>query len=105
MPHNHTQQVEEIVERLSKKYGKDYEVESEPENYIHKGLNNAEFLSHFRSDLREALTTLIQDTEKAEWKRCVDVLDFDHSKCSIKETCIGYQNAQSDLMNNPPSKE
>lgn len=37
-----------------------------------------------------------------EYKRCVDVLDFDHNECSRKETCIGYQNAQSDLMNNPP---
>lgn len=37
-----------------------------------------------------------------EWKRCVDILDRDHSKCSLPQTCIGYQNAQSDLMNNPP---
>lgn len=37
-----------------------------------------------------------------EWKRCVDLLDTDHSKCVIKESCIGYQNAQSDLMNQPP---
>jgi hypothetical protein len=29
-------------------------------------------------------------------------LDKDHTKCPLPQTCIGYGNAQSDLMNNPP---
>lgn len=46
----------------------------------------------------------IELARKEEWKRCVDLLDRDHSKCPIKETCIGYMNAQSDLVNNPPEE-
>ena len=44
----------------------------------------------------------IAEAEKREWKRCVDVLDTDHSSCPLPQTCIGYQNALSDLMNSPP---
>lgn len=47
---------------------------------------------------------LVEAAREEEWKRCVDVLDFDHSKCPIKDSCIGYGTAQSDLMNNPPHK-
>jgi hypothetical protein len=38
-----------------------------------------------------------------EWERCVNLLDFDHSECPEPTSCIGYQSAQSDLMNNPPN--
>lgn len=44
----------------------------------------------------------LAEARKEEWQRCVDILDKDHRKCAIIDTCIGYGNAQSDLMNNPP---
>ncbi len=49
--------VDGIADELSEKYGKKYEIESEPKNYVHEGQNSAEFLSHFVSDIRKALTT------------------------------------------------
>jgi len=52
----------------------------------------------------EELKAFCEGVRGEEWQRCIDLLDFDHSKCPIKETCIGYQNAQSYLMNQPPFK-
>jgi len=34
-------------------------------------------------------------------KELDDLLEEARNKCPIKESCIGYQNAQSDLMNQP----
>jgi hypothetical protein len=48
--------IEEMVETMAKKYGRDYTVKSEPYDYIHKGLNSSEFLIHFKDDLKQSLT-------------------------------------------------
>ena len=53
-------------------------------------------------ELKDFIRTELQKAREEEWKRCVDLLDHDHSKCIIRETCIGYIAAQSDLMDNPP---
>lgn len=37
-----------------------------------------------------------------EYRRCLKILNRSHSDCPQKETCIGYRNAYSDLLNNPP---
>ncbi len=37
-----------------------------------------------------------------EYRRCLSVLNRDHTKCALPQTCIGYGNARSDLENNPP---
>lgn len=56
----------------------------------------------------QTLVSFIRSVEEKsmerEWKRCIDVLDREHSKCPIPESCIGYQNAQSDLINNHPKQ-
>ena len=44
----------------------------------------------------------IREARKQEWERLCNILDFDHSKCLTASSCIGYQNAQSDLLNNSP---
>lgn len=59
-------------------------------------------VSEIKSFLRQRQVGLINLVREEEWKRCVDLLDHDHLNCPIKESCIGYQNAQSDLMNQPP---
>ena len=55
--------------------------------------------------VKDFIRTELQKAREEEWKRCVDTLDHDHSKCIIRETCIGYIAAQSDLMNNPPESQ
>lgn len=55
-----------------------------------------------RSKLKSFTHSVEEKAREREWKRCIDVIDRDHSKCPIPESCIGYQNAQSDLINNPP---
>ena len=55
--------------------------------------------------IKDFIRTELQKAREEEWKRCVDTLDHDHSKCIIRETCIGYIAAQSDLMNNPPESQ
>jgi len=54
--------------------------------------------------IKAFIRTEISRAKKEEWKRCVDLLNRDHSNCPIKESCVGYMNAQSDLMNNPPEQ-
>lgn len=63
-------------------------------------VQNGQILSS--SECLEAIMDAITQFTKAEWRRCIKVLDHDHSKCALKQTCIGYGNAQSDLMNEPP---
>jgi len=46
---------QEQVDDLAKKYSKKYIIKSSPSDYVHEGLNSAEFLSHFKTDVRIAL--------------------------------------------------
>jgi hypothetical protein len=46
--------------------------------------------------------TAIETAIKEEYQRCLSVLNKDHTKCALPQTCIGYGNARSDLENNPP---
>lgn len=59
-------------------------------------------IQRIRTHDRKICEKLVECAKQEEWKRCVDSLDFDHSKCVLKQSCIGYGSAQSDLMNNPP---
>ena len=54
--------------------------------------------------LEEVISKVEKEAKESEFQRCLGVLDKDHSKCPLPQTCIGYQNAQSDLENNPPKK-
>jgi hypothetical protein len=53
-------------------------------------------------DIRTAIETAIETAVKEEHHRCLSVLNRDHTKCALPQTCIGYGNARSDLENNPP---
>jgi hypothetical protein len=64
---------DKIIDELATKYGKSYTVKSEPHDYIHEGLNSAEFLSHFKSDLRKALTTYRAQVLEAERRQRVEI--------------------------------
>ena len=55
------------------------------------------------AEVKAFITTQITKAREEEWKRCVDLLDQDHRGHALPQTCIGYGNAQSDLMNNPPT--
>lgn len=49
---------------------------------------------------KDFITKAYQQGREDEYKRCVKLLDIDHTKCPRIETCIGYQSALSDLTNN-----
>lgn len=87
--------VEEFKEKLEK--------HEHDGGFIYCKEDFCEDVEDFDTDLMiEWLETSLREVEEAEHKRCVDLLDNDHTKCVVKESCIGYQNAQSDLINNPP---
>lgn len=50
-------------------------------------------------DIFEAFLTSELERVRRETIKSVKLPVYDHSKCPIKETCIGYQNAESDLEN------
>lgn len=91
MNQNKHNKVEEKMKELWERY-----------HYL-KSLNRVGYV-HLFNDFEKALTSSYEQGVRDEYKRCVDLLDHDHKSCPIKETCIGYQNAQSDLMNQPPLK-
>lgn len=45
------------------------------------------------------LTRQVRDEAVREGINRVNLPEYDHSKCPIPQTCIGYQNAESDLEN------
>ena len=95
MPYNKT--LEEGLKLFDEKF---------PRLWLHDGARPVETYTSCEEDVKSFLTSFAEKIREGvveeEWKRCVDLLDADHSKCVIKESCIGYQNAQSDLMNQPP---
>jgi hypothetical protein len=56
---------EKARERFDKKYKKEFIIESEPENYIHIGLDSSQQLSHLLSDI----DTLIEQIYKKAHKQ------------------------------------
>ena len=54
----------EIVKEFDK-YGKEYIIESEPEDYIHKGLDSSFQFSDFKSDISKALQQ-VREEERRE---------------------------------------
>jgi hypothetical protein len=50
------------------------------------------------SEVRDFLDSEIRTAVEAGIK-AVNLPTYDHSKCPIKATCIGYMNAESDLDN------
>ena len=54
----------ELIAELAAKYGKEHVITSDPHDYIHEGLNPAEFLSHFVHDLEAALDRYEQTVRK-----------------------------------------
>jgi hypothetical protein len=56
--------------------------------------------------ITDFISALLKEREaeirKEEYDRCIKVLDIDHNNCLSPESCIGYQNALSNLINNPP---
>ena len=75
-------------------------------NHIQKKLEKIDEyhrLTDWEKGMVQKITQIIdEEVRKEEWKRCVDLLDFDHKKCPLPQSCIGYQNAQSELVNQPP---
>jgi hypothetical protein len=76
------------------------------EQEIEKEIQN-EFPCVFVQDATNEIVALVmkyrEEAKREEHKRCVDLLDHNHENCSSVLLCIGYQNAQSDLINNPPT--
>lgn len=61
-----------------------------------------EFIVELNSVGVEELKQFISSRQISLIKMIVESIklpEYDHSKCPIKETCIGYQNAESDLEN------
>jgi hypothetical protein len=58
------------------------------------------------NNVKNFISALLKEREaeirKEEYDRCIKVLDIDHNNCLSPESCIGYQNALSNLINNPP---
>jgi len=55
-----------------------------------------------RDKIKAFLSETIKRAEQAGYERGVRAVELpthDHSKCPIKQTCIGYQSAESDLEN------
>ena len=80
---------EEIMAEFRKKFY--------PNGYVE--LQNEEKLAN---DLKKSLSHALDRMEreaKIEGVKMVELPVHDHSRCPIKETCIGYQNAESDLEN------
>jgi Ca2+-binding EF-hand superfamily protein len=79
-------------------------------------MNNKQWKQKFRDilfhtpvtylELEDFISALLKEREaeirKEEYDRCIKVLDIDHNNCLSPESCIGYQNALSNLINNPP---
>ena len=53
--------------------------------------------NRFDPAVAEILSLIEQ--EKRDLVEVIKLPDYDHTKCIVKETCIGYQNAESDLEN------
>jgi len=58
----------------------------------------SETVKLLRSGIRGAIAQAGQEGYKRGVK-AVELPTYDHLKCPIRETCIGYQNAGSDLQN------
>ena len=56
-----------------------------------------------RENIFNFIQSTINQALQQERERIVEMIrsvtDYDHSKCPIKETCIGYQNCVSDIEN------
>ena len=55
-----------------------------------------------RPEVKSFLKESIAQAEQEGYKRGVKAVELpthDHLKCPIRETCIGYQSAESDLQN------
>jgi len=84
---------QKIVAEFDRKFVKDCGPDVEP---IFKDANGSV------GPIRRFITTSIQQAEQEGYKRGVKAVELptiDHSKCPMKESCIGYQNAESDLEN------
>lgn len=60
----------ERAEEIVKKYAKKHSVKSNPYDYIHEGLNPAEFASHLKQDIAVALATAAHEASGEERERC-----------------------------------
>lgn len=59
---------------------------------------------HRNEELLSFITSEINRAVAEEYQRIIDLLTRDHKTCPLPQTCIGYQNALSDIENNPPNK-
>lgn len=61
-----------------------------------------------QGEIEQFIEEEIQHAIAQERKEIVEIIEeitnYDHSKCPIKETCIGYQSAVSDILNNLSKK-
>lgn len=53
---------EEILKEFEEKYSKEFEIKSEPENYIHKGLDPSFNILDVKNFLAQALTQTREET-------------------------------------------
>lgn len=94
--------ISESKELFDKEFAPKLFDENEQSKVLTTYLSKSSEYTLIKSFLKNRQLQLWEVATKEEWKRCVDLLDHDHLNCPNKESCIGYQNAQSDLMNQPP---
>jgi hypothetical protein len=75
--------IEEEMDEFTKKYGKDYTIKSEPSDYIHEGLNSAQFISHLTSDVKSFAHRLL----KTAFEECDAEDDRNIPKNCSREVC------------------
>jgi hypothetical protein len=81
---------EDVIDKMTKML-----IEVDP-NKGNQGLFVA--LDSARRIIKAEVRAVVKEEKKAAIKE-LKLPDYDHSKCIIKASCIGYQGAESDLEN------
>ena len=50
-----------LIERFEEKFGKNYIVKSEPEDYIHKSVDNSYYISGYKKWLTQEINQLVEE--------------------------------------------
>lgn len=67
--------------------------------YCDCGSCRADYYDKLTMYIKEQIEIAVEERDKEIVEMIEKETDFDHTKCPIKESCIGYQSAVSDILN------